>query len=226
MDSGGDNERAEIDTRPPFRSVREAVSLFGERVLSGEVYVGNKTKDIGGASRIGRVTAELEEAKRRLDEAREEGVRMADALSSLQQELERTKQELARLRKQQSYKHPINTVAESIEEEEEEEEEEDVKHVKSVEAPTESERAEALWFDDDDDNDEKVGFCEKRYVTFADRAPTPQSDDEAWRGHPSIGNKKTKKKKKKPLIPLLGEILSKRKGHSHHQEVASVRDWM
>ncbi|KAL2499353.1 WEB family protein [Abeliophyllum distichum] len=95
---------AEIDTSAPFRSVKEAVVLFGERVLAGEVYV-NKLKEMQDGTNeyvpsrpVGSMKAELEETKNNLKKAHEESMLMASCLSSLQQELEQTRRELSQLK--------------------------------------------------------------------------------------------------------------------------------
>ncbi|XP_061373310.1 WEB family protein At1g75720-like [Gastrolobium bilobum] len=193
--------KAEIDTRAPFRSVKEAVSLFGEKVLAGEVYAtASKLKQMHSgsngkgleSSRIENVAAELEETRENLQRAREESMLMAHCLSSLQDELERTKQELQQLKQRETEKHPVES---------------EIEDVKFVENLTTFE-VKSSRFDE-----EKMEFQKKRYVTFANppsvtHVMIPQGQGvEKLERHPSL-----RKKKKMSLIPLIGGLFSRKKG--------------
>ncbi|XP_047963415.1 WEB family protein At1g75720-like [Salvia hispanica] len=172
--------RVEIDTRQPFRSVREAVMLFGEKVLAGEVY-GNKLKEMQNKaknqpSKLGAVKAELEETKETLSKAKEEGNLMAHCLNSLRQELEQTKKEL--------------------------------RHLKTRETLFEREVEEVKFIDNTKDivemkHEGKIELQKKRSVKFASpQLLTKVLDDEEL--------KKKTKKKKKPLVPLIGGLFLKK----------------
>ncbi|XP_020220118.1 WEB family protein At1g75720 isoform X2 [Cajanus cajan] len=194
--------KAEIDTRAPFRSVKEAVSLFGDKVLAGQVYAtANNLKKMQSGetengveySRIGNVEAELEETRENLERAKEESMVMAHCLSSLQEELERTKQELQQLKQRETEKDAVES------------EIEDVKFVENLTTfQGKSSRLE----------DEKMDyFQKKRYVTFA-KSPSvshqvmlPQHGVEKLERHPSLRNKK----KNKSFIPFIGAIFSRKK---------------
>ncbi|XP_057784229.1 WEB family protein At2g17940 [Salvia miltiorrhiza] len=186
--------RVEIDTRQPFRSVREAVMLFGEKVLAGEVY-GNKLKEMqdkakNQPSKLGAVTAELEETKESLIKAKEEGNLMAHCLDSLRQELEQTKKELRQLKTRETLAHILD-----------EPEVEEIKFVENTKNIVE------MISTPEKHEEGKIEFQKKRSVKFASPLLTKMMDGINGEGEES---KKAKKTKKKPLVPLIGGLFLKK----------------
>ncbi|KAG8383734.1 hypothetical protein BUALT_Bualt04G0044700 [Buddleja alternifolia] len=201
--------RVEIDMRRPFRSVREAVTLFGEKILAGETLKQMQRKAAGNGDnqntmfRAG-VTAELEETKQNLEKVKEEENLMANCLISLRQELEETKRELHQMKAREIISQPEPEIEDQL---------------KFVESSTN--KVETI---NNPDNDED-GFefiNKKRSVKFASpplltKLMVSKDHNGGEEGERTLPLSKNKIRRK-PLVPLIGGLFSKKKKGSRDSE--------
>ncbi|KAG6485469.1 WEB family protein At1g75720-like [Zingiber officinale] len=179
--------RAEVDTSAPFRSVKEAILLFGEKVLAGEIYASRLNQFRATANRgehegarLSCVVTELEETRRKLAKANEERSTLKCCLASIQVELEITRLELAQLKAEDGHEKRIKDIGEV-----------------EVEAESTNSRA--------------VEFQKRRRVAFA-YPPAVREEQALLQRQSSVMQEEEKKSKKwQQLFPLIAGLFAKKK---------------
>lgn len=151
---------------------------------------------------MGSIVAELEETRQNLEKANEERQEMLNRLSSLGEELEKTKMEIKQLKAWESEKRVRDI---------------DIEDVKFIENAGEVEVAASLL----GNHHQVVELQKKRYVTFADPPSLARvlvnAEEQMLERQVSVDKESTpvtkKTTKKKPLLPLIAALFAKKKDH-------------
>ncbi|KAK4366286.1 hypothetical protein RND71_014166 [Anisodus tanguticus] len=191
--------RVEIDTRQPFGSVKEAVMLFGEKFLAGEIYA-KQLKQVQTKIELP-VTVELEETKQNLQKSKE-GTFMAHCLQSLKEELELTRREIQQLKTRElKQKVPLSDNPEI----------EELKFIENQSSKVEV-RTQFQKYDDE------IEFKQKRSVKFASTPLLTRIMVSKDHLNKELETSPSQlKKKMKPLILLISGFFSKKKGNQENQ---------
>lgn len=221
LSAAATNYHSNVDTSRPFRSVKEAVAIFGERFLAGEIYApkpfafpkqetpcfytpspspqksqefaswrSTDSNDHNLAETLKKLEAELEDTKMELKKLKERESETEVALASLNAELHKNMSKLAQAEAAAASKALM--VSRSMARDR------NTDHHHHQDAVSEEERRRDL-----------IVKLESS-PTLAQMLSTA-ADKEGWF---EANFKKEKKMKKKPIIPLVGDLFSRKRGSS------------
>lgn len=179
--------RANVDTSRPFRSVKEAVAIFGERFLAGEVFSQSSSKPPFAFPKHETpcYSSPTRKSHDGVSPAPAEETAVAETLRKLEAELEETKAELRQLRERESETEIALASLNA-------ELHKNMSKLAQAEAASAAKAAAAA-------DARSLGTGAGEIVKKASLAEVLRAGE---------------RKKKKPIIPLVGDLFTRKKGSS------------